>query len=47
MIFHAKRDDKKVEVATLVSDKIDFKKKYDKRQTKQYRMIQRFIQEED
>ena len=27
MIFHAKRDDKKVEVATLISDKMDFKKK--------------------
>ena len=47
-IFHVNRDQKKAEVAILVSDKIDFKTKAVKRDKDgHYIMIRGLIQEED
>ena len=45
-ILHAHGNQNKVEVAILISDKIDFKECY-KRQGRQYIMIKGSIQEED
>ena len=47
-IFHANKDQKQAGVATLISDKIDFKTKAVKRHKEgHYIMIKRSIQEED
>ena len=47
-IFHANRHDRKAGVATLVSDKIDFKTKHIKKDKEgNYLMIKGFIQGED
>ena len=47
-IFHANRDQKKAGVATLISDKIDFKTKAEKRDNEgHYIMNKGSIQEED
>ena len=47
-IFHANSDQKKAEIAILISDKIDFKIKAVKRQKEgHYMMMKGSIQEED
>ena len=46
-IFHANRNQKKAEVAILISDKIDFKTKAVKDKECHYIMIKGSIQEED
>ena len=47
-IFHANRDQKKAEVAILISDKINLKTKFVKRDKEgHYMMIKGSIQEED
>ena len=46
-IFHTNGDQKKVGVAILISDKIDFKTKAVKRDKRHYIMIKGSIQEED
>ena len=46
-IFHTNRNDKKAEVATLISDKKILNKGYNKIQRKHYTMIKGSIQEED
>ena len=47
-IFHANRNDKKVGVAILISDKIDIKTKSKKKDKEgQYIMVNGSIQEED
>ena len=48
MIFHANGQDRKAEVAILISDKIDFKVKAIKKDKEgQYLMIKWSVQEED
>ena len=46
-IFHANGDQKKAEVAILISDKIDFETKTTKRDKGHYIMIKESLQEED